>query len=67
MVSHDRALRQWFSECAERSREDQSRQDPSRDRPDEGRHPLGLVPPPRGTWLRYTMDGGILEPAPASA
>ncbi|TSE14620.1 ABC-F family ATP-binding cassette domain-containing protein [Arthrobacter sp. KBS0703] len=61
MVSHDRALRQWFSDCAGRSG----------DRPAErggGDHPAGLTAaPPRGTWLRYTMEGGILEPAPVSA
>lgn len=60
MVSHDRALRQWFSDCADRSR----------DRPagGSGGHPSGMsAPPPRGTWLRYTMAGGILEPAPVSA
>lgn len=60
MVSHDRALRQWFSDCADRSR----------DRPAErvGAHPVGMAAaPPRGTWLRYTMEGGILEPAPVSA
>lgn len=60
MVSHDRALRQWFSDCADRSR----------DRPAErgADHPSGMsAAPPRGTWLRYTMEGGILEPAPASA
>lgn len=69
MVSHDRALREWFSDCADRSREARSREDPSRDRPAErgGAHHLGMAPPPLGTWLRYTMDGGILEPAPVSA
>ncbi|MBT2554709.1 ABC-F family ATP-binding cassette domain-containing protein [Arthrobacter sp. ISL-5] len=70
MVSHDRALRQWFSDCADRSREDQSREGRFRDRPAErgGAHPVGMAAaPPRGTWLRYTMEGGILEPAPVSA
>lgn len=60
MVSHDRALHQWFSDCADRSR----------DRPagGSGDHRFGIsAPPPRGTWLRYTMAGGILEPAPVSA
>ena len=60
MVSHDRALGQWFSDCADRSR----------DRPAErsAHQPSGMpAPPPRGTWLRYTMEGGILEPAPVSA
>jgi macrolide transport system ATP-binding/permease protein len=60
MVSHDRALHQWFSDCADRSR----------DRPagGSGDHRFGIsASTPRGTWLRYTMAGGILEPAPVSA
>jgi macrolide transport system ATP-binding/permease protein len=52
MVSHDRALRQWFSDCAERS----------------ANPALGTqTEPPRGTWLRYTMDRGVLAPAPVAA
>ncbi|CAH0281939.1 Energy-dependent translational throttle protein EttA [Arthrobacter sp. Bi83] len=52
MVSHDRALRQWFSDCAERSA------NPVRGTETER---------PRGAWLRYTMDRGVLAPAPVAA
>ena len=46
MVSHDRALRQWFRGCAKGVT-------------DGARGPSGIA----GTWLRYTMDRGVLAPA----
>jgi macrolide transport system ATP-binding/permease protein len=46
MVSHDRALRQWFRGCAQGAT-------------DGARGPSRVT----GTWLRYTMDRGVLAPA----
>lgn len=52
MVSHDRALREWFAACARRSREAARGRDGSR------AGDTGV-----GCWTRYSMDNGVLAPA----
>ncbi|MFJ5698542.1 ABC-F family ATP-binding cassette domain-containing protein [Arthrobacter sp. NPDC093139] len=52
MVSHDRALRQWFRGCAHRP---------------AGRVRDSSGSAVTGTWLQYTMDGGAIAPAPPTA
>lgn len=52
MVSHDRALRQWFRGCA---------------RGPAGRARDSSGSAVTGTWLQYTMDGGAIAPAPPTA
>lgn len=52
MVSHDRALGQWFRSCAKGTA-------------DRGHGALSQ--PVTGTWLRYTMERGVLAPAAATA
>lgn len=52
MVSHDRALGQWFRSCAKGTAD---------------RRHGALSQPITGTWLRYTMERGVLAPAAATA
>lgn len=52
MVSHDRALGQWFRSCAKGTAD---------------RRHGALSQPVTGTWLRYTMERGVLAPAAATA
>jgi macrolide transport system ATP-binding/permease protein len=52
MVSHDRALRQWFRGCAHGP---------------TGRVRDSSGSAVTGTWLHYTMDGGAIAPAPPTA
>lgn len=52
MVSHDRALRQWFRGCAHGP---------------TGRVRDSSGSAVTGTWLQYTMDGGAIAPAPPTA
>lgn len=52
MVSHDRALGEWFRSCAK----------------GHGHRVSGaLSQPVTGIWLRYTMERGVLAPAAAAA
>jgi macrolide transport system ATP-binding/permease protein len=56
MVSHDRALRAWFADCA--------RTGPAADRARDSRaagHAAGDAD--AGRWVRYSMDNGALAPA----
>ncbi|MDR7160017.1 ABC-F family ATP-binding cassette domain-containing protein [Arthrobacter sp. BE255] len=57
MVSHDRALREWFAGCARRSRE--------AGRGQAARGHQGTQPGQAavGHWVRYSMDKGVLAPA----
>lgn len=50
MVSHDRALREWFAACARRSRGEAG--------PEGTRAGHTAV----GRWTRYSMDKGVLAP-----
>jgi macrolide transport system ATP-binding/permease protein len=52
MVSHDRALREWFAGCARRSRDAA-----------QGRHGTQAGSAAVGRWIRYSMDNGVLAPA----
>ena len=52
MVSHDRALRDWFAGCARRSREAAGAH--------QGTQPGQAAV---GHWVRYSMDKGVLAPA----
>jgi macrolide transport system ATP-binding/permease protein len=51
MVSHDRALREWFAGCARRSRDAA--------RGEQGTRAGSAV----GRWSRYSMEDGVLAPA----
>ncbi|MCU1516933.1 MAG: transporter ATP-binding protein [Pseudarthrobacter sp.] len=51
MVSHDRALREWFATCARRSRE-----------PARGHAGTQAGNAATGRWIRYSMDNGVLAP-----
>ncbi|GGI68380.1 ABC-F family ATP-binding cassette domain-containing protein [Pseudarthrobacter scleromae] len=51
MVSHDRALREWFAACARRSRGESGG-------PEGNRAGNTAV----GRWTRYSMDKGVLAP-----
>ena len=52
MVSHDRALREWFAGCARRSRDAAA-----------GRQGTHAGSAAVGRWIRYSMDNGVLAPA----
>jgi macrolide transport system ATP-binding/permease protein len=57
MVSHDRALREWFAGCARRSR------DAAQGQAAPGHYGTQAGSPAVGRWIRYSMDKGVLAPA----
>jgi macrolide transport system ATP-binding/permease protein len=57
MVSHDRALREWFAGCARQSRE------AARGQVAPGHHGIQAGSLAVGRWIRYSMDNGVLAPA----
>ncbi|TNB70100.1 ABC-F family ATP-binding cassette domain-containing protein [Arthrobacter sp. BB-1] len=56
MVSHDRALREWFAACARR------RGAPGGGGEAGGREGAGAGNTAAGRWTRYSMDKGVLAP-----
>lgn len=57
MVSHDRALREWFAGCARRSRE------AARGQVAGNLAGNAAASEAAGRWIRYSMDNGVLAPA----
>lgn len=57
MVSHDRALREWFAGCARRSRE------AARGQVAGNLAGTAAASEAAGRWIRYSMDNGVLAPA----
>lgn len=57
MVSHDRALREWFAGCARRSRE------AARGQVSGNLAGNAAASEAATRWIRYSMDNGVLAPA----